>query len=127
MQVLPDDTGASAIWGAQRLDEGHAAAVPNTFVIREMALDGSSSAESFLLSENALNVAERHGRWQPGRPFDFSRAFSAGGPAQRYYCGRRQWRALSLFAPSLRLAAEYDDLRRDMPYPFSVAADAPLP
>ena len=36
MHLLPDDTGASAIWGAQRLADGHAAVVPNMFVIREV-------------------------------------------------------------------------------------------
>ena len=30
---------------------------------------------------------------------------------------RRQWRALSLFAPSLDLSPDYTDLLRDAPYP----------
>ena len=126
MHVLPDDTGTSAIWAAQRVEEGHAAAVANHFVIREMALDHAPGADAFLLSSNARAVAERHGRWRRGDPFDFTAAFSAGEPRQRYYCGRRQWRALSLFAPSLHLPAEYDHLARDGPYPFSVVAEAPL-
>ena len=44
--VLPDDTGTSAIWAAQRLKEGHVACVPNVFVVREMDL----TDPSFLLS-----------------------------------------------------------------------------
>ena len=157
MHVLPDDTGASAVWAAQRLRYGHAAVVPNSFVIRGIPLealdsagDGDaegemptgdsqvqssargeaeelrSTADEFLVSANAREVAVRAGRWQPGRPFDFSAIFSAGEPAQRYYCGRRQWRALSLFAPSRPLPADYDDLITDAPYPFSVPTDAPL-
>lgn len=127
MHVMPDDSGASAIWAAARLEEGHAAVVPNVFVIREIPLDEleQAAAPSFLLSETAREVAARLDLWRPGTPFDFAAIFSAGEP-RPFYCGRRQWRALSLFAPSLGLPAEYDDLLRDAPYPFSVAADAPL-
>lgn len=124
MHVLPDDTGRSAVWAAQRLSHGHAAVVPNVFIIREMVTDGSD--DSFLLSPNAVDVAKRNGLWRPGEAFDFAALFSNGEPGQRYYCGRRAWRALSLFAPSLRLPCEYTDLIKERPYPFSVMPDAAL-
>jgi dipeptidase len=34
--VCPDDTGASAIWAAQRVPDGHIAVVANDFVIKEV-------------------------------------------------------------------------------------------
>ena len=70
-------------------------------------------------------MAERCGLWRPGTPFDFAAIFSAN-EARPFYCGRRQWRALSLLAPSLDLNPEYGDLLNDTPYPFSVVPDAPL-
>jgi dipeptidase len=131
--VLPDDTGTSAIWGAQRLPEGHAACVPNVFTIRAMEgleADADHDAESasgcFLLSANAKDVAASHGLWAPGTPFDFARTFSSGEARHRYYSGRRQWRVLSLLAPSLQLPATYGDLLTEEPYPFSVIPEEPL-
>lgn len=120
--VLPDDTGTSAIWAAQRLKEGHVACVPNVFVIREMDL----TDPSFLLSSNAKSVALRNGLWEQGAPFDFARIFSSGEARHRYYSGRRQWRALSLLAPSLQLSPSYEDLLKDSPYPISVVPDMPI-
>ena len=121
MHILPDDTGESAIWAAQRLEEGHAAVVPNLFVIRRI----DSDADGFLLSSNAKEIATRCLGWSGG-DFDFAAIFSKGEPGQKYYCGRRQWRALSLFAPSLQLEPEYTDAINDAPYPFSVLPDEPL-
>ena len=91
-----------------------------------MKLDDDPATGSFLLSPSATEVAARLGLWTAAETFDFARIFSRGEPRHKYYCGRRQWRALSLFAPSLELAPEYSDLLRDAPYPFSVRADAPL-
>ena len=119
--VMPDDSGTSAIWAAQRVADGHAAVVPNIFVIRTIDDD----SDDFLVSATARTVAERCGLWRPGTPFDFAAVFSAN-EARPFYCGRRQWRALSLLAPSLDLNPEYGDLLNDTPYPFSVAPDAPL-
>ena len=48
--ILADDTGSSAIWAAQRLPDGHAAAVCNMFVIRQMELQDS---KNFLYSKRS--------------------------------------------------------------------------
>lgn len=124
MHVMSDDTGESAIWAAQRLAEGHAAVIPNIFVIREVDLE--ENADEFLLSSSATAIAQRLGLWTPGEPFDFAGLFSMGEARKRFYCGRRLWRALTLFTPSLDLSPEYGDLIKDCPFPFSVVPDAPL-
>ena len=59
--ILPDDTGKSAIWTAQRVPEGHAAVIANMFVIREIDLtDVDGAREDFLLAnpEVARRVRE---------------------------------------------------------------------
>ncbi len=121
--VLADDTGASAVWAAQKLQPGHVAACCNMFAIREMNLDDT---DHFLLSDSALHIAKRLGLWDPasGAPFDFAACYSAGEARHRHYSGRRHWRALSLLAPSLALPAHYEDLLVDpRTYPFSVMPD----
>lgn len=54
--ILPDDTGGSAIWVAQRIPAGHVSVVANEFVIREVNV---SDAGNFLASGNILQVAKR--------------------------------------------------------------------
>lgn len=118
--VLPDETGTSAIWVAQRVPENHAAAVDNMFVIREVNLDDQ---ETFLGSPNLHSVAEAKGWWKKGEVFDFTKIYSNGEYVHKYYSGRRQWRSLSMMAPSLKLNATYGSLRYDAPYPVSIKPD----
>lgn len=100
------------------------------FIIRQVDLsDVDGAGEQFLLSPTAREVACRIGLWQPGTPFDFAALFSAGEARHRFYSGRRQWRGLSLFAPSLQLSPWYEDLLfppkpDESPYPFSVPVEA---
>ena len=130
LHVLPDDTGKSAVFCAQRVPDGHAACVANMFIVRDVDLDDALGARrNFMLSENAISIAERCGLYDSaaaasspnrlGATFDFTRIFSAGEARHRFYSGRRQWRALSLFAPDL---GGLDPWYEDLPdYPFSVA------
>jgi dipeptidase len=74
--VLADDTGKSAVWAAQRVPEGHIAAVANQFVIRTVYLNDTTN---FLGSTNILDVAERAGVWDAnknGIHVDFTQAFA---------------------------------------------------
>ena len=43
--MLADDTGASAVWAAQRVPGGHLAAVANQFIIRTVRGGNEGEAE----------------------------------------------------------------------------------
>ena len=120
--VLPDSTGASAIWAAARVPPGHAAVIANMFTIREMKLDDEAN---FLTSSNLEVHAEAAG-WKRGTPLDFTAIFSAGEYNGKHYSGRRVWRALSLLGGNATFPAQYGDLRIDAPYPMSTTAAGKL-
>ena len=122
--ILPDDTGTSAIWVAQRIPDDHVAVVPNMFVIRGVNL---SDSYNFLGSKNMMEIATKHKLWPlPGREndlLDFTAAFSDGEYGSKFYSGRRIWAAFHEFAPSVILPSNYTDLRYDAVYPVSLKPD----
>jgi dipeptidase len=65
-----------------------------------------------------MSLAEEMGYWSKasGRPFEFCYAYNPDSRTS-IYCRRREWRVLSLLAPSLRLHPESEN------YPFSVKPD----
>jgi dipeptidase len=105
--VMPDPTGSSAIWVAQRVPDTHVAVVANMFVIRHVNL---SDSFSFLGSANMFTIAEQKGLWNSSLPFDWTAIYSAGEYGHRYYSGRRMWRFLSLATESA-LPDTYDCLK----------------
>ena len=118
--ILPDDTGRSAVWAAQRLADDHFTLVANKFTIRAV---NSSDADTFLHSANMREVAQRAGLWPADRPglFDFSAAYAPDADDPVGWGDRRTWHLFNKVAPSLRLASD-----RDEPYPFSVRAEHAL-
>jgi dipeptidase len=118
--MLPDDTGASAIWAAQRVPDGHITVVANDFIIQE--LDASRSDQLF--STNVYEIAERNGLWNRtsnGAKLNFAATFGKRHPFEQY-CSRRVWRVFDMVAPSLKLDGE----AQLSSYPFSVKPDALL-
>jgi len=119
--VLCDDTGASAVWAAQRLEPDHVVAIANSFVIREIDPD----SDSFMYSANMFDVAERNGFYSrsSGQPLDFLPTF---GPMRSHseYSTRRVWSVFRQVAPSLHLPGNTDYYGND--YPFSVKAERVL-
>jgi dipeptidase len=105
-----------AVWAAQRVPDDEVGVSANASRIR--AIDRTDS-ERFLASANVLSLAEELGFWTraSGRPFEFCYAYA---PKSRtsLYSRRREWRALSLLAPSLGLDPESEN------YPFSVKPEA---
>ncbi|KAF0719434.1 Aste57867_1030 [Aphanomyces stellatus] len=116
--ILPDDTGASAIWVAQRLAETHVAAIGNQFVIRHVNL---TDPANFLGSANLYEIAARHGLWNDHDEFDFTLVYALPeGTNHGSHLGmtRRVWRVLTLVNPTLKLNPHTDGYGSD--YPFSV-------
>ncbi len=101
-----------AVWAAQRVPDDEIGVSANAGRIREIDL---ADPERFLASANVLSLAEEMGYWSKasGRPFEFCYAYNPDSRTS-LYCRRREWRVLSLLAPSLRLNPESEN------YPFSV-------
>jgi dipeptidase len=131
--ILPDDTGASAIWVAQRVPSDHITAVANQFVIGEIDL---SDKTNFLGSSNVLTVAAANGLWQPDvTPFHFAKIYGLDIGPQAMMCTRRVWRVFTLAAPSLlpKFSPFTDSWgtfgygeHGTEAYPFSIKPDVPL-
>ncbi|GAB0497468.1 hypothetical protein MMPV_008801 [Pyropia vietnamensis] len=115
--VLPDDSGASAIWVARRVPDGHMSVVANSFVIREL---NTSDTENFLISDTVYSVAMRQGLWNGTGLLDFTAVYGQPStPNHSDVSTLRVWRAFMLANPSLDLPPLTDTLGSD--YPFSVA------
>ena len=101
-----------AVWAAVRIPDDHVGVSSNLSRIGELKLD---DPDNYMASENVFSLAEELGWWKPdsGKPFKFCRVYS--GPGRNYTL--REWRVLSLAAPSLNLDPEAAEL------PFSVRAE----
>lgn len=120
--IAPDDTGASAVWVAQRLKDDEFAVVANKFVIRQVDL---SNEEYFLGSPNLEESARRgglqvHGSIADGT-FDFTATYSTDRGFMSPYANRRVWRLFDLVAPKLQLPADTNANADD--YPFAVVPE----
>ena len=120
--ILPDSTGAGAIWAAQRIDDDKVGVVANMYTIREVNLTDTAR---FLGSKNLLTTAEVVLKaWKPADGLlDFTKVYSDGEYAHKFYSGRRMWGAYHLLAPSLELPSNYSDLKFDHVYPAAVVPD----
>lgn len=116
-QILPDDSGNSAVWVAQRVGDHEVGVVANAFTVRVVNFNDS---DTFLFSTNMQDVAARATNWTRGTPLDFAAIFSVGEESL-YYSGRRMWSAYRLLAPERHMSAHYTDFNRDRPFPATVA------
>ena len=128
MHFVPYPANNSAVWVAARVPDDEVTVVMNMFTIRQVDL---ADEANYLASPNMLDVAKKHGLWDPATEgaFDFTRAFSAGEYAHKYYSGRRVWGGFRRINPDLAaktLSPEYGDLRLDAPYPFSMRPAEPV-
>ncbi len=119
--ILPDPTGESAIWAAVRVPDDHVGVVANAFMIREL----NASSPDVLFSDSVHTVALSKGWWKASDgPLDFTKVYSDGEYAHKYYSGRRVWAAYHMLAPSLNFSPEYDEWRKSKPYPATAKPDA---
>merc|ERR1712048_643178 len=93
------------------------------FTIREV---NTSDTQNCMASTNVYSVAAKYGWWKPGEALDFTKVYSNGEYDHKFYSGRRVWRVLSLAAPSLKLEPDYDDLKYNRNWPWSVKPDRPI-
>ena len=112
----PDSGKPGAVWVAQRIPDDEVGVSANRSRIGEIDLDDK---DFFMASSNVYSLGEEMGYYDPNgdKPFVFWEVY---GPKTDFYNRRREWRALSLVAPSLNLPM---DQQR---YPFTVKPDKKL-
>ncbi|KAL3944166.1 MAG: hypothetical protein SGBAC_001775 [Bacillariaceae sp.] len=124
--ILPDPTGKSCIWAAQKVPDNGFAVLANMFVIRQV---DPNDTENFLMSKSVHQVAKEYNWWsgveQDGL-LDFTKVYSDGEYSHKYYSGRRMWGAYHLACPSCKFPAEYVDLQSDPVYPVWTVPDQPI-
>jgi dipeptidase len=105
-----------SIWVAQRVPDGEVGVNANASRIRSIDL---KNKDFFMASENIYQVALDSGWCKSKEDFEFCYAYS---PESRTTLAsrRREWRVLSLIAPSLNLDPNAEN------YPFSVKPDKPV-
>jgi dipeptidase len=107
-----------AVWCAQRIPDGEIGCSANRSRIGAVDV---ADPDHFLASPNLSSLAQTLGFWEKGKPFVWHEVY--GGPGSREN-SLREWRALSLAAPSRGLKVTGDPLVDR--YPFSVKPDQPL-
>jgi dipeptidase len=91
----PVDKGA--VWAAKRIPPGEIGVSANRSRITTLGDDPNWTMHS----KSVYSVAEELGWWKKGEPFVFNHIYGMGpGPITP---NRREWRVLSLLAPSLKL------------------------
>ena len=116
--IGPGKDQVGAVWAAQRVPDDHVCVVANSARIGELNL---ANADYYMASANVVDVATAHGFWNPqsGQPFRFYEAYNPDGRTS-FAATRREWRVLSMLAPSLGLHPNGNV------FPFSVKPDQPL-
>ncbi len=113
----PGSDQLGAVWVAQRVPEGEVGVCSNRSRIGAIDLD---DPDNFMASANIYTLAEEMGWWSKESGKDFKVYETYGYKAYSPYNARREWRVLSLFAPSLDLDPWLER------YPFSVKPDKPV-
>jgi dipeptidase len=115
--VGPGRDKIGSVWVAQRVPDGHVSVNANASRIRQVDLEDE---DHFMASSNLMDVARENGWWDPEQgPFEFCYAYDPEGRAS-FAARRREWRALSMLAPSLGLHPNAEN------FPFSVKPDEPV-
>ena len=105
-----------AVWVAQRIPDGEVGVSANRARIGEIDLNNK---DYFMASSNIFTLGEEFGFYDSkgSKPFSFYEVYA---PKDSFYNRRREWRVLSLAAPSLNLDPYAER------YPFSVKPDKKL-
>ena len=86
-----------AIWAAQRLGDDQATMVPNWSILKRI---DPADKENFMLSENWMSEAVKHGWYEPssGEPFIWQEVYA---PLPQEFATGRFWLFYSTFMPNL--------------------------
>jgi dipeptidase len=114
----PDSGKPGGVWCAQRIPDGQVGCSANRSRICKVDLN---NRDMFMASPNIYSLAEELGFWKKGEPFVWHDVYGGQGGM---YNTLREWRAMSLIAPSLGLKPPGDPAT--VHYPFSVKPDKPL-
>jgi dipeptidase len=115
--VGPGKGNMGSIWAAQRVPDGHISVNANASRIRQIDL---SNPDYYRASKNVFEVAQDSGWWNPEeKAFEFCYTYDPEGRTS-FAARRREWRVLSLSAPSLNLDGNAEN------FPFSVKPDTLL-
>ena len=115
--VGPGKGKIGSVWAARRVPDDHVSVNANASRIRRIDI---RDRNFFLASKNVFQVARDHGWWKSDQgPFEFCYAYDPEGRAS-FASRRREWRVLSLLAPSLGLDANAEN------HPFSVKPEKPV-
>lgn len=110
----PGSGKPGAVWIAQRIPDGQVGVSANRSRIGAVNL---KDTDHFMASVHVFSLAQELGLWDPKSGKEFKVYETYGMKAYSAYNARREWRVLSLLAPSLNLSP---NLER---YPFSVKPD----
>lgn len=113
----PGKGNVGAVWAAVRIPDDEVGVSANLSRIRFLDLD---DPEQYMASDNVFSLAEELGLWDPSRGkrhFEFCYVYA---DRRSMACRRREWRVLSLAAPSLRLDPNGEN------FPLSVKPDKKL-
>ncbi|MDT8302165.1 MAG: C69 family dipeptidase [Sedimentisphaerales bacterium] len=113
-----DSGKPGGVWCAQRIPDGEISCSANRSRIGKIDL---KNRDMFMTSPNIHSLAAELGIWKRGDPFVWHDVYGGQGST---YNSLREWRALSLAAPSLKLQLTGD--HKVDRYPFSVKPDQPL-
>jgi dipeptidase len=114
----PESGKPGGVWGARRIPDGQVGCSANRSRIGTVDL---KDRDMFMASANIQSLAEELGFWKKGDPFVWRDVYGDPGSISN---SLREWRALSLVAPSLGLEVTGDPTEDR--YPFSVKPDRPL-
>lgn len=114
-----DSGKPGAIWAARRVPDDHVVVCANR---SRIGVIDFNDKDNFMFSANVKDLAKQMGWWKEGTPFNFSRAYNPNPYGSAYYQTRREWRALSLLAPSMK----FEPKSQAEDYPFSIKPDKKL-
>uniref|UniRef100_A0A7S1IXI8 Dipeptidase n=1 Tax=Eutreptiella gymnastica TaxID=73025 RepID=A0A7S1IXI8_9EUGL len=123
--IMTGENNRSAVWAAQRVPDGHIAAIANTFTIRTMDL---KDKDHYLASDNVHSFAKKMGWWDGRREFDFTAAYAfADKSEERMLPDRRTWRIYDLVGQSFDPYLAFKPRANGFEWhPFSVAPKKPI-